>query len=168
MLRGEVLAPARLKFPSQNFSVAFVLNLRPKSGIDARICKHTPRQQDKEGKHEKASSTLRSSRAVPHPSTNRALRRLTSEFGRDPVHSTRYGRWREGKVTFKDARAPPWRIRCFWDPWQMGGSLLPGLALRRRRGPLPVRFAAWTQSVNSCGYSARTHDSCASGDRYEI
>ena len=43
---------------------------------------------------QKASSTLRSSRAVPHPSTNRALRRLTSEFGRDPVHSTRYGRWR--------------------------------------------------------------------------
>ena len=43
----------------------------------------------------KASSTLRSSRAVPHPSTNRALRRLTSEFGRDPVHSTRYGRWRQ-------------------------------------------------------------------------
>ena len=43
---------------------------------------------------EKASSTLRSSRAVPHPSTNRALRRLTSEVGRDPVHSTRYGRQR--------------------------------------------------------------------------
>ena len=45
-------------------------------------------------RNQKASSTLRSSRAVPHPSTNRALRRLTSEFGRDPVHSTRYGRWR--------------------------------------------------------------------------
>ena len=30
----------------------------------------------------------------PHPSTNRALRRLTSEVGRDPVHSTRYGRQR--------------------------------------------------------------------------
>ena len=44
---------------------------------------------------QKASSTLRSSRAVPHPSTNRALRRLTSEFGRDPVHSTRYGRWQQ-------------------------------------------------------------------------
>ena len=43
---------------------------------------------------EKASSTLRSSRAVPHPSTNRALRRLTSEVGRGPVHSTRYGRQR--------------------------------------------------------------------------
>ena len=43
---------------------------------------------------EKAGSTLRSSRAVPHPSTNRALRRLASEVGRDPVHSTRYGRQR--------------------------------------------------------------------------
>ena len=42
----------------------------------------------------KAGSTLRSSRAVPHPSTNRALRRLTSEVRRDPVHSTRYGRQR--------------------------------------------------------------------------
>ena len=42
----------------------------------------------------KADSTLRSSRAVPHPSTNRALRRFTSEVGRDPVCSTRYGRQR--------------------------------------------------------------------------
>ena len=42
----------------------------------------------------KAGSTLRSSRAVPHPSTNRALRRLASEVGRDPVYSTRYGRQR--------------------------------------------------------------------------
>ena len=40
------------------------------------------------------ASTLRSSRVVPHPSTDRALRRLTSEVGRDPVHSTRYGRQR--------------------------------------------------------------------------
>jgi hypothetical protein len=43
----------------------------------------------------KADSTLRCSQAVPHPSTNRALRRLTSEVGRDPVHSTRYGRRRK-------------------------------------------------------------------------
>ena len=43
---------------------------------------------------QKADSTLRSSRAVPHTSTNRALRRLTSEVSRDPVHSTRYGRQR--------------------------------------------------------------------------
>ena len=44
---------------------------------------------------EKADSTLRASRAVPHPSTDRALRRLTSEVRRDPVHSTRYGRQRK-------------------------------------------------------------------------
>ena len=36
----------------------------------------------------KADSTLRSSQVVPHPSTNRALSRLTSEVRRDPVHST--------------------------------------------------------------------------------
>ena len=41
---------------------------------------------------DKADSTLRSSQAVPHPSTNRALCRLTSEVRRDPVHSTWYGR----------------------------------------------------------------------------
>ena len=40
----------------------------------------------------KADSTLRSSQAVPHPSTDRALCCLTSEVERDPVHSTRYGR----------------------------------------------------------------------------
>ena len=42
--------------------------------------------------NKKADSTLRCSQAVPHPSTNRALCRLTSEVRRDPVHSTRYGR----------------------------------------------------------------------------
>ena len=41
---------------------------------------------------EKVNGTLRASQAVPHPSTNRALRRLTSEFGWDRVHSTQYGR----------------------------------------------------------------------------
>ena len=45
----------------------------------------------------KADSTLRTSRAVPHPSTNRALCRLTSEVERDPVHSTRYGRQRQSR-----------------------------------------------------------------------
>ena len=44
--------------------------------------------------NEKADSTLRSSQAVPHPSTDRALRCLTSEVKRDPVHSARYGRRR--------------------------------------------------------------------------
>ena len=42
----------------------------------------------------KADSTLRTSQAVPHPSTIRALSRLTSEVRRDPVYSTRYGRQR--------------------------------------------------------------------------
>ena len=46
----------------------------------------------------KAGSTLRSSQAVPHPSTNRALRRLTAEVRRDPVHSTRYGRRRKTRL----------------------------------------------------------------------
>ena len=53
--------------------------------------RHTKRR---ERRRVKADSTLRASRAVPHPSTDRALRRLTSEVGRDPVHSTRYGRQR--------------------------------------------------------------------------
>ena len=44
----------------------------------------------------KASSTRRASQAVPHPSTDRALRSLTSEFEWDRVCSTQYGRWRKG------------------------------------------------------------------------
>jgi hypothetical protein len=55
----------------------------------------------------KADSTLRTSRAVPHPSTNRALCRLTSEVERDPVHSTRYGRQR---ATPQAARGPKNRV----------------------------------------------------------
>ena len=47
----------------------------------------------------KDDSTLKSSQAVPHPSTNRALCRLTSEVERDPVHSTRYGRQRRTSLT---------------------------------------------------------------------
>ena len=42
----------------------------------------------------RAGSTQRCSQAVSHPSTNRALCRLTSEVGRDPVHSARHGRQR--------------------------------------------------------------------------
>ena len=58
---------------------------------------HTPKTQrskDSGPAGAKADSTLRSSQAVPHPSTNRALCCLTSEVKRDPVHSTRYGRQR--------------------------------------------------------------------------
>ena len=68
-----------------------------------------PRGQDQI--HERADSTLRSSQAVPHPSTNRALCCLTSEVERDPVHSTRYGRRRKlcgaVAVPFFCPRLPP-------------------------------------------------------------
>ena len=53
----------------------------------------------------KADSTLRTSRAVPHPSTNRALCRLTSEVERDPVHSTRYGRQRKHPPTASNSQS---------------------------------------------------------------
>ena len=36
--------------------------------------------------------------AVPQPSTDRALRRLTSEFGRDPVYLLWYSRWRQSQT----------------------------------------------------------------------
>ena len=42
----------------------------------------------------KKDTTPRCSRVVPHPSTERAQRTLTSEFGWDPVHCTWYGRIR--------------------------------------------------------------------------
>ena len=48
---------------------------------------------------QKASSTLRTSQAVPHPSTDRAFGCLTSEFRWDRVYSTEYGRWRKGTAT---------------------------------------------------------------------
>ena len=41
-----------------------------------------------------ADSTLRTSRAVPHPLTSRDLCRLTPEVERHPANSTRYGRQR--------------------------------------------------------------------------
>ena len=56
----------------------------------------------------KADSTRRSSQAVPHPSTNRALRRLTSEVGRDPVHSTRYGRQRYPHSSWRSTMSMTW------------------------------------------------------------
>ena len=43
---------------------------------------------------EKADSTLKSSRAVPHPSTNWAVPGVTSEVERDPVYSRSGGRQR--------------------------------------------------------------------------
>ena len=42
----------------------------------------------------KTDSTLRSCQAVPHPSSDRALRRLNAVVERDLAHSTWYGRQR--------------------------------------------------------------------------
>ena len=61
---------------------------------------------------QKASSTLRTSQAVPHPSTDRAFGCLTSEFGWDRVCSTEYGRWR--KQYAPKWSAPGWQCRS-WD-----------------------------------------------------
>ena len=46
-------------------------------------------------RNEKASSSRTASDPVPHGRTDGPLQRLTSEFGRDPVYSLRYGRWRK-------------------------------------------------------------------------
>ena len=59
------------------------------AGEEAQVGRKS--NQCKKGK-EKADSTLRTSQAVPHPSTIRALCHLTSEVGRDLVYLTRYGR----------------------------------------------------------------------------
>ena len=55
---------------------------------------HGPRFTKRSWQEAKADSTLRSSQAVPQPSTDRALRRYTSEVERYPVHSTWYGHQR--------------------------------------------------------------------------
>ena len=64
----------------------------------------------KHSRAKKADSTLRSSQAVPHPSTNRALRCLTSEVEGDPVHSTRYSRRRRSGSTPTRTNAQPQEI----------------------------------------------------------
>ncbi len=79
-----------------------------------------------QNKNLKADSTLRSSQAVPHPSTNQALRRLTSEVGRDPVHSTRYGRQRPCCSKVLLLPETPFAARA-----TLNKSVAPFFALRR-------------------------------------
>ena len=98
--KGQCLPfPANTPTPSSRCAILEWSHSKHGSGFSGRCTWGTRRTlwearscRKAECKNEKAGSTLRSSRAVPHPSTNRALCRLTSEFGRDPVHSTRYGR----------------------------------------------------------------------------
>ncbi len=80
----------------------------------------------------KADSTLRSSQAVPHPSTDRALSRLTSEVERDPVHSTWYGRQRKHcSVTYHP-----------------GPSKKQSFVGKRVRSSLPGAAAHWTRYLS--------------------
>ncbi len=83
-------------FPPPNRMQTHARNRMPTHARNPRTPQQVPTHARNRRPLAKAGSTLRSSRAVPHPSTNRALRRLTSEVGRDPVHSTRYGRQRLG------------------------------------------------------------------------
>ena len=78
--------------PIALFSVG-TFRRRPSARLDLSLC--SLEELFTRVRKGKADSTRRSSRAVPHPSTNRALRRLTSEVRRDPVYSTRYGRQRK-------------------------------------------------------------------------
>ena len=81
----------------KNRNACFALALRcPQNSLPECPCLYLLRTMSwkKHNQTEKADNTLRSSQAVPHPSTDRALRRLTSEFERDPVYSTWYGRQR--------------------------------------------------------------------------
>ena len=87
----------------------------------------------------KADSTPRASRAVPHPSTDRALCRLTSEVRRDPVHSTRYGRQRHSVYAgqpprqrrFAASGAP---LACLLVVFLAPEAVMPAGRFQRRRG----------------------------------
>jgi hypothetical protein len=72
---------------------------------------------EKSGDKCKADSTLRTSRAIPHPSSNRVLCRLTSEVERDPVHTV----WPSANMLMMMSRAiemkGPWHsiITRLWE-----------------------------------------------------
>ncbi len=101
----------------------------------------------------KADSTLRTSQAVPHPSTNRALRRLTSEVRRDPVHSTRYGRQRS-HIYFGSSRPehrPEHRICVF--VCVLGGCFVHSIV---SRGCWLLKLFE-CKDDRSCSYRGRPH-----------
>ena len=66
--------------------------------VPKETCRYRQHDLTPNRKWKKASSTQGCSRTVPQFSTDRALRRLTAEFERDPVYSARYGRWRSSLV----------------------------------------------------------------------
>ena len=78
-----------------------------------------------------AGSTQGCSRTVPQFSTDRALRRLTSEFGRDPVYSARYGRQRTLWASYLAQDLHP-----HWESQKMKRKSPPD-TLRHRGGYFP-------------------------------
>ena len=106
---------------------------------------------------EKAGSTLRSSQAVPHPSTNRALRRLTSEFGRDPVHSTRYGRQRVLVHTARGLRTHKTNasVSSNRDLWRLAGGAQSGNRRATLRHELGRELAGSTHWQTDAGWRGR-------------
>ena len=76
-----------------------VRNLTEKSGSG----KNAPEDLQKTKKSAKANNTW-GSHVVTHHSTNQARRCLTSEIGRDPVFSMRYGR--KQSSCFRETRGP--------------------------------------------------------------
>ena len=83
---------------------------------------------------QKAGSTQGCSRTVPQFSTDRALRRLTSEFGRDPVYSARYGRQRTLYLQLTQD------LRSGWESQKNGKEKSPLDTLRYRGGYFPMQY----------------------------
>ena len=80
--------------------------------------------------------------AVPQPSTDRALRRLTSEFGRDPVYLLWYSRWRQPQTFVSQT------------------FMLSGTTCRARRACTLLR----TERARQCAHRARTQSVSAYAD----
>jgi hypothetical protein len=84
------------------------------NNVSKRVASPSPSEEEQPN----ADSTLRASRAFPHPSADRALRRVSSEVRRDPARSTRHGRQRQRLHTQAFAPQAPTttnETRTRWD-----------------------------------------------------
>ena len=117
----------------------------------AKPCRESWKRGSNSKNLKEADSTLRSSQAVPHPSTNRALCRLTSEVERDPVHSTRYGRQRkcitalDGVCTARERARGAATACCSTMPQPLAARR--GLVARLRRGRTNRR--GWSKKLTA-------------------
>src|SRR5690554_1989404 len=95
-------------------------------------------------RNSKTHTTPFGSRVVPHPSTKKAQRDLTSQIGRDAVHYSWYGRVRKlyERPTLTYVRVVPEYV----DMGSVNRQPLVELAaqpLRTRRGPHPWPSRGW-------------------------